>query len=283
MLGLRRLTVWMRAMNLTRECKSIHSTFVINAIDRVFAATTRTGGTSDSASDVNSAFSAGTNSSMHISSSQTNTRAKARLSPVSEHTGRNARQNSNAKQDELNPRRPDGVNGTSRTRGDSNPNSGSYIVSPTSHSASATNTMFARKKVASMKPMKSSLTAMLASSRSSSNPFAEMYAAISGRGESASTNIQIYFPYAKQPQGKPMNLNVRRDATVEEAIGFALWSYWEVGWLPKLDEGLSGEDDPKWATRLSAVGWILRITEDDGEVDDDFPREFHTAQVGFDD
>jgi len=110
-----------------------------------------------------------------------------------------------------------------------------------------------------------------------------MYAAISGRGESASTNIQIYFPSAKQPQGEAMTLNVRRDATVEEAIGFALWSYWEVGWLPKLDEGLSGEDDPKWATRLSAVGWILRIAEDDGEVDDDFPREFHTTQVGFDD
>jgi hypothetical protein len=24
---------------------------------------------------------------------------------------------------------------------------------------------------------------------------------------------------------------------------------------------------------LSAVGWILRIAEEDGEVDDDFPRE----------
>ena len=271
-------------MNLTRECESIHSAFVVNAIDRVFAATTRTGGTSDSASDVNSAFSAGTNSSMHISSSQTNNRARARLTPVSEHTGRNARQNSNAKQEELNhSRRPDAINGTSRTRGDSNPNSASYTVSPASHSASVTNTMFARKKVTPMKPMKSSLTAMLASSRSSSNPFAEMYAAISGRGESASTNIQIYFPSAKQPQGNAMTLNVRRDATVEEAIGFALWSYWEVGWLPKLDEGLSGEDDPKWATRLSAVGWILRIAEDDGEVDDDFPREFSTAQVDFDD
>jgi SAPK-interacting protein 1 (Sin1), middle CRIM domain len=40
-----------------------------------------------------------------------------------------------------------------------------------------------------------------------------------------------------------------------------------------LDEGISGEDDPKWATRLSAVGWIMRIAEEDGEVDDDFPRK----------
>jgi len=34
---------------------------------------------------------------------------------------------------------------------------------------------------------------------------------------------------------------------------------------------LSGEDDPKWETKVSAVGWIIRIAEEDGEVDDDFP------------
>jgi len=68
-----------------------------------------------------------------------------------------------------------------------------------------------------------------------------------------------------------MELNVRRDATVEEVIGYALWNYWEEGWLPKLDEGLESEDDPKKVARLSAAGWILRLAEDDGEVDDDFP------------
>ena len=113
---------------------------------------------------------------------------------------------------------------------------------------------------------------MLASS-GTSNPFADLYAAISGRGETASTSVLVYFPHTQQPRGKPMNLSVRRDATVEEVIGFALWNYWEEGWLPKLDEGLS-EDDPKREIKLSAVGWILRIAEDDGEVDDDFPREF---------
>jgi hypothetical protein len=99
-----------------------------------------------------------------------------------------------------------------------------------------------------------------------------MYASISGRGEIASTNVHVYFPHAQQPRGKPMDLNVRRDASVEEVIGFALWNYWEEGWLPKLDEGLT-QDDPKIEVRLSAVGWILRIAEEDGEVDDDFPRE----------
>ena len=48
-----------------------------------------------------------------------------------------------------------------------------------------------------------------------------------------------------------------------------LWSYWEVVWLPKLDEGL-GPDDLKMKTRLSAVGWLLRIVEDDREPDEGF-------------
>ena len=69
-----------------------------------------------------------------------------------------------------------------------------------------------------------------------------------------------------------MELNVRKDATIEEVLGFALWTYWDEGWLPKIDEGLSGEDDPKWETQCSALGWILRIAEEVGEVDEDFPR-----------
>lgn len=129
--------------------------------------------------------------------------------------------------------------------------------------------MFAKKKVVPIgKPLKSALSAKLASS-SSVNPFTEMYVAISGRGAAASTKLQVFFPHAEQRRG--LELTVRSDATVEEVIGFALWSYWEERWSPKLDEGLSGENDPKWATRLSTVGWVLRMAEDDGEVDDDCP------------
>lgn len=115
---------------------------------------------------------------------------------------------------------------------------------------------------------------MLASTGGSANPFNELYGAISGRGESASMDVKAFFPHALEPKGKAMTLNVRRDATVEEVIGFGLWTYWEEGWLPKLNEGLS-ENHPK----LSGIGWIMRIAEDDGEVDEDFPREFqvHTA------
>ena len=82
-------------------------------------------------------------------------------------------------------------------------------------------------------------------------------------------DVKVFFPHAHDPKGRAMTLSVRRDASVEEVIGFAMWNYWEEGWLPKLNEG-AREDDP----RLSGIGWIMRIAEDDGEVDEDFPREF---------
>lgn len=131
---------------------------------------------------------------------------------------------------------------------------------------------FLRRGISPLLPMASALSAMLASTGSSANPFSELYGAISGRGESASIDVKVFFPHASEPMGKAMILNVRRDATVEEVIGFSLWSYWEEGWLPKLNEGVN-EDDPK----LSGIGWIMRIAEDDGEVDEDFPREFEAC------
>jgi hypothetical protein len=78
----------------------------------------------------------------------------------------------------------------------------------------------------------------------------------------------VFFPDAREPAAKPMALSVRRDATVEEVLGFALWSYWEAGWLPRLDEDPNAPEE-----RLSAVGWVMKIAEDDGEVDEDFPRK----------
>ncbi|KAI0938854.1 hypothetical protein AcV5_000442 [Taiwanofungus camphoratus] len=142
--------------------------------------------------------------------------------------------------------------------------------------------LFTRRPVPPPHPVKSALTAMLAaesSSSSSSNPFTELYSAISGRSEAESMSVNVYFPHTRQPAGQSLQLNVRKDATVEEVLGFALWSYWEEGWLPKLDEGLDGEEDPKWATKCSAVGWIFRIAEEDGEVDEDFPPPDRTGKI----
>jgi target of rapamycin complex 2 subunit MAPKAP1 len=143
------------------------------------------------------------------------------------------------------------------------------LASPSSSS------LFTRKPVAPARTGKSALTAMLAAENddTSENPFTELYSAISGRSEPDSMNVQVFFPHAQKPAGKALKLNVRKDASMEEVLGFALWSYWEEGWQPRIDEGLSGEDDPKWATTCSALGWIMRLAEDDGEVDEDFPSK----------
>ncbi|EIN09146.1 hypothetical protein PUNSTDRAFT_120545 [Punctularia strigosozonata HHB-11173 SS5] len=133
---------------------------------------------------------------------------------------------------------------------------------------------------------KSALSAMLASSSSTTNPFSELYGAVSGKGETSSqaTSITVFFPKSMSPS-RPMELMVKRDATVEEVLGFALWNYWEEGWMPKLDNGMEGwadrdgEDGEKWKVRMSTVGWIMRIAEEDGEVDEDFPPPDRTGKI----
>jgi target of rapamycin complex 2 subunit MAPKAP1 len=147
-----------------------------------------------------------------------------------------------------------------------------------SHWAGATNTntpatdedLFARQKVVvPIRPSRSALSSMIAASNTT-NPFSDLYSAIAGRGVSPalSMTITVFFPFAREPAGKPMKLNVRKDATVEEVIGFALWSYWEEGWLPRLDEDPNTPEE-----KLCAVGWVMKIAEEDGEVDEDFPRK----------
>ncbi|KAG2140578.1 stress-activated map kinase interacting protein 1-domain-containing protein [Suillus clintonianus] len=139
---------------------------------------------------------------------------------------------------------------------------------------------FTRKPVVPARQHASALTAILASSGGPANPFSELYGAISGRGETASVDVKVYFPHAKEPHGEHLTLNVRKDATMEEVIGFALWTYWDERWLPELNAGVK-DDDPK----LSAIGWIMRIAEDDGEVDEDFPPPDRTGKIskfGFD-
>ncbi|KAG1735585.1 stress-activated map kinase interacting protein 1-domain-containing protein [Suillus paluster] len=133
---------------------------------------------------------------------------------------------------------------------------------------------FTRKLVVPARPHASALTAILASSGGPANPFSELYGAISGRGETASMDVKVFFPHAKEPRGDHMTLHVRKDATIEEVIGFALWTYWEERWMPELNDGVK-DDDPK----LSAIGWIMRIAEDDGEVDEDFPPPDRTGKI----
>ncbi|KIJ30522.1 hypothetical protein M422DRAFT_783966 [Sphaerobolus stellatus SS14] len=132
---------------------------------------------------------------------------------------------------------------------------------------------FQRVKVASVpsRATPSGLSLILASKTSKSdNPFAELYSLISSRSNPLS--LEITYPISN-PR-KTVTLQARQDATVEEVIGFALWTYWEEGFTPKLDE----IDDTRKKDRLSAAGWSLRITED-GDVDDDFPAMDRMARM----
>jgi hypothetical protein len=255
-----------------------------------FAAARMPGANSDSASDVPSLLS-GVNSAISTSNSSAlasslhtgnNMRNRSRLSPVSEGINNGDRSSPSAVKLSTEKSAESYVEIVAPIpkadqpahvvrKSDGRPKG---VSQPPTVAATASEISFPRSKVVPIRPLQSALTAMMASSGASSNPFAENYAAISGRAEVSSTNVQVYFPNACQPAGKAMVLNVRQDASVEEVIGFALWSYWEAGWLPKLDEGLRGEEDPLWGTKLSAIGWIMRIAEEDGEVDDEFPRKF---------
>lgn len=195
-----------------------------------------------------------------VSVSQSTTdRTCARLSPVSEHIALTA------PPQRVTEAPPD------RTRA----HSASSVTSSVNSNKAPLPPLFARRPVAARptRPVKSSLSAMLAAANGSANPFSELYAGISGRGAARSFTVRVFFPHSTQPQ-KAMELDVRGDATVEEALGHALYVYWEEGRLPRLDEGLTGAEDPQWGDRMSTVGWVLRIAEDDGEVDDDFPREW---------
>lgn len=281
--------IWMKETNSIREQSHIPIvTFTNTCRCSDFAATRTPGINSDSASDAQSIMS-GTNSGLSTSNSSALTsslhaanamRTRSRLSPVSEagraptdkdnHSAhRRAEKSIDSSHFEMvtpvPPQQHQHHHHPKRLEVQVRPRGSSLLANATQIASPAPEMSFSRQKVLPIRTQKSALTAHLATSSRSSNPFAELYAAISGRAEAASMTVQIFFPHAKNTG--PMSLNVRKDATVEEVVGFALWSYWEEGWLPKLDEGVSGEEDPK----LSAAGWILKIAEDDGEVDEDFP------------
>lgn len=122
-------------------------------------------------------------------------------------------------------------------------------------------------------PKRSALTALLTAkedSPSASNPFSQLYAALVSRGSDA-LKLTIYFPQSQAPS-KKLKIAVKKDLTVEEVIGAGLWAYWEEGREPKLGVG-DREQEHDETTK-----WNLRIVEDDGEVDEDFPGESSALQ-----
>ncbi|KAH7001897.1 stress-activated map kinase interacting protein 1-domain-containing protein [Ilyonectria destructans] len=110
--------------------------------------------------------------------------------------------------------------------------------------------------------------ALKAKAHKSSIPF-QKFAHFSGQGTQGSIGVRIYAPFSKTPS-KPFQVLIRprvqdgqgaeRVVTVADLIGLSLYRYNEE----KIDPPLP----PK---KLNINWWTLRMVEEGGEVDDDFP------------
>ncbi|KAI7859145.1 stress-activated map kinase interacting protein 1-domain-containing protein [Circinella umbellata] len=117
------------------------------------------------------------------------------------------------------------------------------------------------------RPPKSNLTAMIAERASAAdNPFNE-FSFVSGRGEAKPITLCVYLPHSIQPY-EPISLVVRPDAIVDDVIGYILYDYVEKKRKPSLQEEM-----------YDIAQWVLRIAEDDGEIEDDIPALDRTRQI----
>lgn len=98
-------------------------------------------------------------------------------------------------------------------------------------------------------------------------PF-DSFASLSGQGDPNPIMVRIYAPFSKS--SKPFDVRIRRTVhqgeggdrpvTVADLIGLSLWRYNEE----KLEPPLPSD-------KLHVNWWMLRMVEEDGEVDEDFP------------
>ncbi|KAI9092360.1 stress-activated map kinase interacting protein 1-domain-containing protein [Phlyctochytrium arcticum] len=118
----------------------------------------------------------------------------------------------------------------------------------------------------SSKPL-SALSALLRVQSRSDNPFAKDYAFFSGKADQSPIKLKIYMPLSDEPD-IPLEVLVTRDASVEEVMGYALHEYWTEGRSPTIPEHLR-----------NVIMWNMRIVEDDGTIDDDFPALERTRKI----
>jgi hypothetical protein len=95
------------------------------------------------------------------------------------------------------------------------------------------------------------------------------FASLSGQGDPNPIMLRIYCPFSDKPS-KPFEVLIRRTVhhgeggdrpvSVADLIGLSLWRYNEEKLEPPLPQN-----------KLNVNWWTLRMVEEDGEVDDDFP------------
>lgn len=92
----------------------------------------------------------------------------------------------------------------------------------------------------------------------------EKFASLSGKGDPDHLKIRIFAPFSAEPE-EAFETLIRRTAQgrpviIADLIGLSLWTYYE-----------SKRQPPISADKMSVNWWTLRMVEEDGEVDDDFP------------
>ncbi|CAG8551389.1 7299_t:CDS:2, partial [Funneliformis caledonium] len=114
----------------------------------------------------------------------------------------------------------------------------------------------------------SALTALIAEKKSKlDNPFVEEYSFFAGKGDLNPLTLKIFLPFSNKPL-QPLVVVVKRDASVEEVIGYTLYQYWDEKREPTLESKL-----------CDVLQWTMRIVEDDGEIDYDFPVPDRTRKI----
>ncbi|RDA91476.1 hypothetical protein CP533_4557 [Ophiocordyceps camponoti-saundersi (nom. inval.)] len=118
--------------------------------------------------------------------------------------------------------------------------------------------------------------ALRAKEHKPSVPF-QQFAHFSGQGTQGSFNIRIYAPFSGTPE-KPFEVPIRprvhdgqgaeRAVTVADLIGLSLYRYNEEKRQPAVA-----------AEKRNINWWTLRMVEEGGEVDDDFPAFERTKQL----
>ncbi|KAK4140340.1 stress-activated map kinase interacting protein 1-domain-containing protein [Dichotomopilus funicola] len=99
-------------------------------------------------------------------------------------------------------------------------------------------------------------------------PF-DSFASLSGQGDPNPIMLRIYAPFSDTPS-RPFEVLIRRSVhhgeggdrpvAVADLIGLSLWRYNEEKRQPALP-----------SDKLNVNWWTLRMVEEDGEIDDDFP------------
>ncbi|KAJ3117690.1 hypothetical protein HK098_006133 [Nowakowskiella sp. JEL0407] len=133
-------------------------------------------------------------------------------------------------------------------------------------STRTTPNLFAKTLPSTHKPV-SALSSLISERISNDNPFAKEYAFFSGKGIPDAIRLKIFVPFSDNFD-KPLHIAIRPDATVDDVIGYALFEYFNEKRTPRLPH------------TLSDIGlWSMRIVEDDGSIDQDFPALERSRKV----